>query len=235
MDTELIALNPGEMMLAQNALTNWCVNKIAEVKNELASAQEVLNSLVTAGMHDLKQRHVIKGVTRRITFYEKIKAALDAGYYIVPPFPVQSFAIRSNKAKPPPVQSLHSTRSGWDHDVINNPPALPNGVGEFHNIITDREYSHSDMNGKNADGTDKYVDYYSNVDWKDVEFPMQVTRPELIEATSKAMKEKIFDRLGVLPTYRKDDPIIVGQIKHWQTGRSPVTFFVAWWLNTAYL
>lgn len=234
MDTELIALNPGEMMLAQNNLTSWCANKIAEVQNELKSATDVLAALIENKMHDNKIKHLINQTKKRITFYEKIKAALDAGYYIVPPFPVQCFAVRSNRVVPDPRLSSHQVDS-WNHEIVKE-ETLPVGVGEFHNAAADRQYSHRTETGeKNQDGSVKKVAMYRNVEWKDVEFPLQVTRPELIQATGKALRDKIFDKLGVLPTYRKDDPIIVGQINHWQPNRSPVTFFVAWWLNTAYL
>lgn len=233
MDTELIALNPGEMMVAQNNLTSWCANKISEVQNELKSATEVLAALIENKMHDNKIKHLINQTKKRIMFYEKIKAALDAGYYIVPPFPVQCFAVRSNRSVPDPRPSSHAV-DRWDHEVVEG-QTLPAGVGDFHNVAAERRYSHTETGEKNPDGSFKRVAIYRNVEWKDVEFPLQVTKPELIHATGKALRDKIFDVLGVLPTYRKDDPIIVGQIFHWQKQRSPVTFFVAWWLNTAYL
>lgn len=221
MNTTLMALNPAAMTVAQSDLVLWCANKINEVTEELTSAESVMVAIQKAGMFDQRARHLVNRAKKRIQLYRKIKSALDAGYYIVPPFPVQSFAIRTNQETPP--AKLDNRR--WQNAV--SAPSLPIGEGEFRGAVPVREFSHEEKKTNSA-GNDYIVDFFHNVEWKDVEFPLQVSRPELIEATAKAVKERIFDSLGVLPTYRKDDPLIVGQINHWSKGRSPVTFFVAW-------
>ena len=225
MNTELIAMNPAEMVTAQNNLVAWCNNKLADVSNELVSAKEVLNALVAANMNSAKAQHVVKATERRIAFYGKIKAALEAGYYIIPPFPTQAFAVKSNRKKP---QSDYGARH-W----VNEIPAqnLQIGEGEYHHPEPIRALA-SAVTVDDGKGDRKVERNYQNTEWKDVEFPFEVTRPELITAVGAALKKKIFDSFGVLPTYRTADPLIVGHIKHWKSGKSPITFFVTWWLDT---
>lgn len=91
-----------------------------------------------------------------------------------------------------------------------------------------REWKFGDVVKRN----DKEVneDYYANTAWSEVEFPMRAMKPQLIEATRVAMEAKIFDAFAIAPQYRAADPIIVGQIRHYKN-RTPLTFFVAWWIE----
>lgn len=57
-------------------------------------------------------------------------------------------------------------------------------------------------------------------------------KPQIIEATGRALSKKIFDWLGVAPSYRAVDPMVIGCIKHWKKHQGPLHFFVAWWLDT---
>jgi len=59
-------------------------------------------------------------------------------------------------------------------------------------------------------------------------------KPQIMEATSRAMALKIFDRFGVFPPTQDDDPVILGQIVHkaGQYRTKIVSFLIAWHLNT---
>jgi hypothetical protein len=68
---------------------------------------------------------------KRMRFYEKCKAALEAGYYIIPPFDIQLFALRVNRA---PNRDVGESR--WvGHDKVQ---ALPMGDGRYVNAARDR-------------------------------------------------------------------------------------------------
>jgi len=227
MDTALIALNPGEMTLAQNNLVAWVNNKLEEVHSEMRSAQGMLKATEAAGMDIGRPRHLVNATKHRIFFYEKVKAALDAGYYIIPPFPVQAFAVGSAQSLPPARRVV----SGWqgDHEVKGE--VLPVGQGNYFNAEAKREVIGS-TECKNKQGETYEQDVWENTAWRDVVFPFRAVRPEVIEAVGCALKRRIFDILGVLPTYRTSDPMVVGIIKNPSKGARSLTFFVAWWLDT---
>ena len=68
-------------------------------------------------------------------------------------------------------------------------------------------------------------------EFKDIDFPFKLAKPQIMEATAAAMALKVFDQIGCLPQFRAPDPIICGQILK-PKDRQPVTFFIAWWLDT---
>jgi len=227
MDSQLVALNPHEMSQAQISLIAWCANKLAELESETTQAHGIVEAFRKAGMSDARGRRLVTGINKRIAFYQKIKAALDAGYYILPPIPHQTFAIRSARILPPENRQVGHT---WKADEPN-PQILPPGEGEYHNATVERGVVDSVTVNEGSDKVKKYI--YANTDWKDIEFPFFPVKPEIIEATGKALKLKIFDWLGVAPEYRTADPMVIGCIKHYKGTQKPLHFFVAWWLDTS--
>ena len=226
MDTQLIALGPHQLADAQTKLIAWCENKMDDLRSELVTAHGVVEALRTASMSDARGRRIVTGINKRMTFYEKLKAALEAGYYILPPIPHQVFAIRSKHDAPPPNRQIGNT---WKADEPT-PPILPVGEGEYHNATVERE-NVGYVREKDSQGKDVSKPIYQNLAWKDIEFPFFPVKPEIIEATGRALEKKVFDWLGVAPSYRATDPMVIGCLKHWKQGAGPVHFFVAWWLD----
>ncbi len=72
-------------------------------------------------------------------------------------------------------------------------------------------------------------------EWKELEFPLQMAKLNIMEATNRAMALKCFDDFGIMPGKKKEDPIIVARLrdprstKYWEKW---ITFMVAWHLNT---
>lgn len=227
MDAHLVALDPHQMSQAQTGLIEWCGKKLDACRAELTQAHGIIESLRKASMSDARGRRLVTSIHKRLTFYEKIKAALEAGYYILPPIPHQTFAIRSAKELPPPNRQTGNT---WHADEPT-PPILPVGEGENHSATVERKAVDSiELKDNNGKPVTKYI--YENTAWKDIEFPFFPVKPEIIEATGKALSTKIFDWLGVAPSYRTPDPMVVGCIKHYKAHQGPLHFFVAWWLDT---
>lgn len=227
MENQLIALGPHQLADAQTKLIAWCDDKLDSLKSELATAHGVIEALRTANMSDARGRRLVTGIRKREAFYEKLKAALAAGYYILPPIPHQTFAIRSKHAAPPPNRM---TGHSWKADEPT-PPILPVGEGEYHNATVQREVVDThDVKQNDGKTITKYV--YENTAWKDIEFPFFPVKPEIIAATGRALQAKVFDWLGVAPSYRAVDPMVIGCIRHWKPHTGPVHFFVAWWLDT---
>lgn len=231
MDFTVIANSPKEMETAQRSLILWAARKIQAVKVEIADAMEQLklhqeNKWNTSGW----KREIAKK-ENRAEFYRKIKMALEAGYYIVPPFPIDLFAIRTNRFGPRPMASYH-------RDNHDQPAAiLPAGKGKYVDPKPRRQsYTTTQVNQK---GERTEVTKYYATEFEDVDFPFKLARAEIRSATERAMELKVFDQMGVLPRARRPDPIICGQILipnklcygHGYS-RDAITFFVTWWLDT---
>ena len=234
MDFTVIATNPAAMQEAQRSLILWAARKIQSVKEEIASATEQLelarkNKWSPAAW----SREVLKH-QKRADYYRKIKMALEAGYYIVPPFPIDIFAIRTKRNWP----HHYDSHSPDNHDQ----PAqlLPAGEGRYVDPKPSRR-SFQTQEGVKKDGSQNMVTYFRADDYQPVDFPFKLARSEIREATDAALGLKIFDRLGVLPRQRAPDPIVCGEIllpnqpsyaySRFGTPKS-VLFFVAWWLDT---
>lgn len=226
-DFTVIATNPAAMQTAQQSLIKWAEKKIYSIVTELADARNQRDQAKAKKWNASGWAREATKHERRIEFYQKIKAALEAGYYIVPPFPVDVFAIRTAKALPKAMDSTHHD----NHD--QKAQLLPVGAGRYVDPKPERD-SYVEQE-KNRDGTPRAVTYYHATEFREVDFPFKLARAEIREATDKAMSLKVFDRLGVLPRVRSPDPLVCGEILFpnqpaW--GDKGVMFFVAWWLDT---
>lgn len=232
LELEVSATTPLEMSQAQGALIEWCQRKIASMKGEAAELAENLAIAVrNKWKTDTLRRHAGLAL-KRVTFYEKIGAALEAGYCIVPNFPVDLFAIRTSR-KNPRANWHFGTYEAGSSMFLQKAEQLPIGDGEYKSpdplVITD-------VDTETKDGFTKknYVEHAT--DFCDVEFPIQMAKPKIMEATSRAMALKIFDQFGLF-AQGTGDPIITGEIVDPRnTFKSPtyirrVTFIVGWHLN----
>lgn len=230
-DFTVIATTPAAMIDAQKSLIVWADRKIAAVQTEALEAKEQLEiAIVRKWKNDAWKRQVAKH-ERRIEFYQKIKAALEAGYYIVPPFPIDVFAIRTKRDAPKEMDSTH--RDNHDQEA----QILAIGEGRYVDPKPVRESYADETTGR--DGETRNVTHYFATEFSDVDFPFKLARSEIRDATEAALALGIFDRMGVLPRTRAPDPLVCGQIivpnqPGYYSGDSLkcVTFFVAWWLNT---
>lgn len=230
-DFTVIATTPAAMIEAQKSLIVWAERKIEAVRLESREAVEQLAIAVQRKWKTDAWRRQVAKYQSRIEFYEKIKAALNAGYYIVPPFPIDVFAIRTNKELPKPMDSTHRD----NHDQ----PAqiLPVGEGRYVDPKPLRDSYTDQVMG--SDGKPRAVTHYHAIDFAEVDFPFKLARSEIRDATNAAMALGIFDRIGVLPRVRSPDPLVCGEIivpnqprYYGQDNMKKVTFFVAWWLDT---
>lgn len=223
----LIALTPDGMMRAQADCLGWADTKLTQAKHELVLADQNFNALQRAKLRTQTATTMIRKARARITFYEKIKAALAAGYYIIPPFDVQVFAIRTDRGPRPDTDAKN-----WTND--QHPRLLEVGKGDYVDPRPARQQVDTETR-KNKDGSEREVNIFENINWNEVDLPVRAIKPTVIEATGKALAMKIFDALGIAPAYRSADPIIVGHIRRpgAPSYAAPLTFFVAWWLDYA--
>ena len=72
-------------------------------------------------------------------------------------------------------------------------------------------------------------------EFQDVGFPFTMAKPQILDATGKAMARKIFDEVGILPRRRaKGDPMVVGRIIYKGSGydEKSISFLITWFVDT---
>ena len=223
----LIALSPSEMAPAQTELAAWCDRKIAAVQREYADLETNLEIATERGWKHASVLATLNRTAKRITYYEKLKAAVAAGYVIVPNFPIDLFAVRVRRLKQP--EKVRDSRWGG---FRANPELLPAGEGRYvDDLVHYRDESHVEM----VDGKEKHIRRYVTDDYDEVDFPVAVVKPAVLKATARAMALKIFDQMGTVSNQGGSDPIVVGQLLDPRGNRRCTTFFVAWWLDVATL
>src|SRR5512146_188052 len=126
MTTAVIATTPQGMIDAQSVTGGWVAKKLEGAKHELVLAEQTFNALQKAKLRTHAASAQINKARKRIAFYKKVQAALDAGYYIVPPFDVQLFAIRVKRGSGPPPDT---GARYWRREEPMK--ALPAGGGEY--------------------------------------------------------------------------------------------------------
>lgn len=225
MNTQIIALNPSELGVAQSSLIGWCEKKIAEWDVDLKLHTEALEHAVANKWKVEGHRKAVNKAAGKIKFYDKIKAAIEAGYILVPNFPLDIFAIRTNRKTP----SGKPTERAWE-GFDQKAGALPVGEGRFVSATPTKDSYEEDR--KNKDGTTKEVTmYYPEELSEEIEIPMSLVKPEIMRAVDIARAQLIFDSIGV-STDRRGDPIVCGQINEssaWSSKR--LTFFLAWYVD----
>ena len=232
MELEVSATTPLEMSQAQDSLIAWCGRKVETMKHEAAElAENLAIAIKNKWKTDTLRRHSALAA-KRVTFYEKIKAALEAGYCIVPNFPIDLFAIRTDRKKPKSKWHFGSYEAG-SFQFQQQAAQLPVGEGEYKSV---HPLVQTDVDTEVKDGITKKHYAEHATDFGDVEFPIQMAKPKIMEAVSRAMAFKIFDQFGLF-AQGTGDPIITGEIVDPRnTSRNPtyirrVTFIVAWHLN----
>lgn len=226
MTTAVIATTPQGMIEAQGTVRKWIDARVDHWNQTMAEAETLYNSLKKASMPTRPAGTQMLKARKHLDFYAKVRAALAAGYVIIPPFDVQVFAIRTDADSPK--ENRSEVRDQYEQSVKR----LPLSKGKFVNPMPPRlNVDTIERPNHNNTAMVKHA-VYENGDWKDVELPIRALKPEVIEATAQALGERIFDALGIAPSYRSADPIIVGQIMRPGRFSSPLTFFVAWWLDS---
>lgn len=235
LELEVSATTPLEMSQAQDGLIAWCQRKVASMQHEAAELAENLAIAVkNKWKTDTLRRHAGLA-TKRVTFYEKILAALQAGYCIVPNFPINLFAIRTDRDKPLEKMIVGSYEAG-SSNFQQNAKILPAGEGEYKDpdphVMMDKDETRDPATNQIKKTFTQWAYRFDD----EIEFPIQMAKPAIMEATSRAMQLKIFDQLGILlPHTAKADPLIVGEILDPRSPgwgqRKRIAFIIAWHLD----
>lgn len=225
----LVARNPVEMQNAQADLAVWLKDKIVECEIDVQDYEAALttakqNGWATSSLNRAKN----KAVGER-TFYSKLLTAVEAGFTIVPEFPIDVFAVRVQRQRPN-VKAQSSTYS-TPRVADEAPDILQAGVGRYvspSQTVQNREFKET------KDGKEITRYWQKPVGLRDVVFPVRSARVEVMNATASAMALKVFDQIGICPqTRRGSDPLIIGQILGQKQGytQKTVSFIIAWHLD----
>lgn len=222
----LTAFEPADMPKCQEALIAWCQDKVKTLRSDARELRQAYNQAKEKKWKTSVLKRHADLAAARVQFYEKILAALEAGYVIVPNFPVQAFAIRTKETID--AENEHVRIASYRMDFKREPDQSAVGEGEYQNPFPFVVHWQADAQSPAYKGQKEIRQYPHS--WDKLDFPISMAKLEIMEATDRAMALKVFDQLGILPANRKEDPIIVGQI--FGPKGKMVTFMIAWHLDT---
>ncbi len=228
-NVEVSAESPPDFQVAQGILVEWARNKVASVAAEHAECEGAyLHAKKCKWKSDVLQRQTEKA-KKRLEYYQKILAALEAGYVIVPPFPFDVFAIRTTTKKP--TKYVICNKQACEPYLKQDAKTLPVGEGEYQNPFPIVDYSWQ-PDGKDSAGNVVERRKWFIRGWDEMEFPMSMSKPHIMQAANRAMALRIFDEFCIFE--EGSDPMILGCVKSQKIGYSQrsVYFMIAWNLNT---
>lgn len=220
-NSTLVALTPSDMRVAQHQLGEFIGARKASVGAEFDEMSAALESAVKNGWGTKALRNAVNKLARRQTFYDKLGAAVEAGYVIMPSLPMDVIAIRTRAHRP------RSADSTWSAQFEQQAQALPEGAGQYQNPKpTVESTTETDDKGKRT------TTYFPVAFEDDLEMPVELCKPALLDASKAAMARKLFDEIGVVRDDhrwgRRGDPMIVGTILDPTRRGRRFAFFIAW-------
>lgn len=225
-----------EMNVAQKKLQSWAERKVEKSKAEIDAAIENLNIAKQRKWGTKQFDSIVLKARKNKEFYEKVAAALKAGYTIIPDMPMDVFAIRTTAKNPRKnrrtSRGVMATTPWLPAQETNNPPL---GEGRFVSpqagvdVVQSEELA---KDGKMVTTVEAWADEFK----ENIDFPFKLARPMVLEATAKALSEKFFDELGAAPSKnrgRRGDPMVIGHIfvKHGWTTKG-ISFLVSWFIDS---
>lgn len=247
MELSLVALTPADVVPAQAQLSDWCSAKMRELGQDY---RDLHANLVIAKRNRWRTTALIPAVRKlkqRIQYYQKLRTAARAGYLIIPNLPIETIAVRVDRHAP------RSEVGRYPTDVNEaKPELLPADTGRYvDEMLTTRTGTRPvfDEKGKikQDSGGGVVTERWARSTGYDetIDFPIIAIKPLILEATERAMKQHIFDRIGIAfgedvstirsARRRRSDPIVVGQVidpRSTKYSKRVVSFFIAWWLDT---
>ena len=224
----LFARNKQELRQANTRLVVWLHKKAESVD---LNAKELEEAVAHAKMRKWAVKPLqsqLSLVRRQAAYYEKLARAVDAGYTLIPmPWRMDTFAIRVKRKEA--TKKVFSSASSWGGPGIpqqktDSPPA-----GEGRYVSEESQGSTWDEKEKDKDGKEITRYYSESEDFAAVAFPVVAAKPQLMSATAEAMALNIFDELGVAPSTRSRDPLLIGVVRGPNFRQQ--SFLIAWYLD----
>lgn len=254
-ETHLIALTPAQMEAARGDMKAWLEGRLTVIEREIVEANAALNEARRNGWNTSVLTLARNRAVDDETFYNKILVAVEAGHTPIPDFPIEMFAVRRHESERSRDVTFNGAVTGRDTFLGQpvRPDCAPAGAGDYRNP---HPWMHDSVRENKAPGAQERNEprYYTTVHRSNspigpIMFPSITARSPIMRATAGAMKEKVFDQIGVChpviadassATRRVDtsarragDPLVIGQILHKRVGskQKVVSFIIAWHLN----
>ena len=227
---QLCATDASAMALSQEAMVEFFTGRMREAEREVDEAERNLKIAEEAGFQLRAFKRHLTESRRLVRFHEKCSVVVHAGHALVPNFPVDVFAIRTDRDSPRSEKS-HS----WRTRFTQTAPGLPYGEGDYVDSVPLEDTRNDPYWKKDEKG--EFISNWVRVvtDFQQVNFPESVRQSDVMTAVHSAMKLQAFDDFGVLPERKaKGDPIVIGRVKDPRRARShrPLCFMVAWYIDT---
>ena len=228
----VLARDPDEMVKAQDGLIIWAKEKLKLEEKEEEEAKTNLDFAKKAHLRSGGWRRQVAICHTRVIYYQKLLAALEEGYCIVPEFPIDIIAVRTDKVSPPS-KVIHGSK--WSVSVpVVRARSLPVGEGDYVSPETvNEEWETKETNSKGEETTHRTA---QALDFQPPDLPIRLVKPTILADLSKALKSKIFDEIGILPASRharRGDPMIIGRIIRRQgLQTTSLSFLITWWIDT---
>lgn len=222
--TYSVANDPAELADLQNSLTPWAKAKLEEVRLEHSELSQAIEHAKKCKWNWRAMGNAAASAISRITFYEKVVAALEAGYMLFPPVPnADVIALRCPSSQL--INKFVEQNANWSSpsQTVTNEP-LPAGKGTYLNPVT-----HWKTIRKWKDDKGKEIKEWMALQLGKPEFPLLMAKPQVVEAVNAAMEMKVFDDIRMFPFERrgKGDPCILGSIVDKATKKRHY-FLISW-------
>jgi|SRR5688572_26233130 len=230
-DVVVLARTPEEMAVSQEGLHTWALQKVAAERAELAEKEENLAYAKKGKYQTARWQRQVNLAKRRVIYYEKMLAAIEAGYYIVPAFPqIDTVAIRTRKAAP----RAKVRESQWGRPPVPDVKGETLPVGEGRYVSAQPAVDRWHETRENKSGSETTYQLASESGFAEVDFPFHAVKPQILRDFNQALAARIFDEIGVLPQrQRRGDPMVIGTIKRREGYQeTSVNFLVSWWIDT---
>jgi hypothetical protein len=224
MNTQIIALFPTDLAPAQQSLISWCDQRIEHWIKEQGEAKDAYAYAVKQKWNASRFRTQMQKANRKIEFYRKVRRAIELGYLIVPNLPLDIIAIRTNAIE---ARGGKTSTSKWTR-FEQMPKNLPSGEGRY---TSPKPAIYSDERAVKDGKTETF--YYPAELSEELELPVRLQKPQVLQAIDQARAHKLFDQIGVCSD-ASADPIVCGVIRESNSfSGKRLTFFLAWYINLA--
>lgn len=245
-DVIIVASNPAEMEQGQKLLIVSVRAKEAQQLEEIKAAEETVAMAEAAGISAEPAKRLVTHAKSRALYLNKVAAALEAGYVMVPNFPGDTIAIRVNRQKPV-YKPLERDSAAAAEAALpeQQPQRLPAGEGKYVDptpFVKSMELAVP--TGKPA----RFIGYATEFD-EVIALPAEFLKPTVVKHLKAAMANKIFDEIIVSPPVKrrwshrtpvggKGDPLVLGRIlsrgREYATATPRMlTFLIAWFQDTS--
>lgn len=238
----IIASKPSEMLDSQLNLIEWAKARLEKARADLAEREECLANAQKCKLRVKPWEKLVREAASSVHYYDKVLKAFQAGYFLVPEFPMQVIAVRT-KRKRPGGKTLEWRRWATNDQTTIEGQLLPAGEGRFvSSTATADTWSEDIFKDGKVTGNKHYIKLTG---FQAVDLPLRLVKPRILEDLDRARRAAIFDEIGILqptPSRRKSqrrrhpDPMLFGRVIR-KVGSHYVTsqFLISWWVDTATL